>query len=147
MAALSRKRLLCLAAALLPLAVVCLLLSCPRRPRFDPDWTPRGLHAELHRRGLEYESFEVPPFSPGPGVPVQLTDSGLWLKRAGDGRPWPELTASIRLYAHRWRGLLLVRPAESELTPVVEKDGCALLGPLVVYGDPAEIRRVLAALR
>jgi len=59
------------------LAAVGLLLFCyPRRPRVDPDWTPRRLCAEVQKAGLDYEAKETGP-------------RGAWCLRVpGDDTPW-----------------------------------------------------------
>jgi hypothetical protein len=136
----SKRKVLLLSASLVPLAaVLALLLLRPPRPRAAADWTPERLHEALTRAGLAYEARAAA------GSDTQ--DAGLYLKRAGDRRPWAEIVALPRSVPQFWRGCLVVRTVESEISPVREREGCVVFGPLVLYGDSAEIRRVLKALR
>jgi hypothetical protein len=135
-----RSRLFLLAAAALPAGAVLLALwSYPRQTAVGPDWSPERLHEALTHAGVAYEARAVPG--------SYLQDAGLYLKRAGDPRAWEEVTSLPRSYPAAWRGCLVVRTAESEPSPVREGESCVVLGPLVLYGDPAEIRRSLDALR
>jgi hypothetical protein len=135
-----RSRLFLLAAAALPAGAVLLALwAGPRRAEVGPDGSPEHLHEALTRAGVAYEAQAVPR--------SDTQDAGLYLKRAGDGRAWDEVTSLPRSYPAAWRGCLVVRTVASEPSPVREGAGCFVFGRLVLYGDPAEIRRSLAALR
>jgi hypothetical protein len=136
----TRKRLFLFAAALLPLVTVCLLLTCPRRPQVGPDWTPQRLRDELERAGLVYDARDIPR-----GDPTQ--EFGCYLKRPGDPRPWQELADPERaVRPERWRGYVRLTPALPD-TDTTEGPNRCRVGPLLVVGDPAEIRRIVEALR
>jgi hypothetical protein len=134
----SRKHLLLWAAALLPLAVACLVLTLrPARPRLGPDWTPQRLREELGRAGVRYEGLQ--------------TAIGYILRPASDKTPWVDLEG-------RLRGMVLARcrPGEPLLvttqqpgmdTPDRPEDGVFVLGRLVVRGHPDDLARIEGALR
>jgi hypothetical protein len=125
-------------------------LACYQpRTLVGDDWTPERLRAELARNGLAYEGRQVPLSHPEPHQ--DGPDPGYFFRRPGDGRSREELSSIPRAPGlGKMRGFVVITRALSPTyaTPahLDPREGRMQLGPLVLHGDPAELRRILEAL-
>ncbi len=137
--------------ALAPLVALSLYLTMRYEgPRIlvGDDWCPERLRQELMRRGVVYEAHKVTLKD----ARRRGLDPGYYFKRPSDGRSWDELASLPRFPMNgTMRGFVVVT-ARALGEPVRPETGCDLewghvyLGRLILHGDPAELRRILAAL-
>lgn len=133
-----RKRLLLILACLPLVGLTVLAVTCRRRPAAEPT-TPEGLRETLAARGLDYEIHTVPRGG--------SLEAGVYFRRPGDARPWAGLASQESASRpERWRGYFRATPLPRGADPA-EAPGRMRLGPLLLAGDPDELRRVAAALR
>jgi hypothetical protein len=134
------KNMLIVGAAVLAGAAVCLAVL-----RREPDpsaWSPEDLREALAARGVEYEGAYVG--RPAPGEP--WVNTGYYLKRPGDPRPWRELAANPAHTPRSMRGFLLVLVLLGVPGAEGPDEGRLQIGRLTVIGDPEELSRVANAL-
>lgn len=137
----SRRTVLACALVALLFASLAWSLTCNRPEVID---SPEALLHALDRAGLDYEGrhIEANP----EGQPFQ--NPGLYLRHKGDSRPWEQLAADPQVSPEQWRGVVCVVPAGgSRRYHLGQGRGRITFGPLLLCGDPAELSRIVEALR